>query len=132
MLDPADVLLNGLEDKIYQIHEDDLAGLSSYHRAKKEKTLHTLFPLTGTIESKFLSRRIDNLFHPNPERNNPNSIFIHYKHMWEQFSNILSIIREMEIETDQDSLTAFHHRQISGSIQNFTHNNAREFVSNVV
>ena len=35
MLHPADVLLNGLEDKIYQIHEDDLAGLSSYHRAKK-------------------------------------------------------------------------------------------------
>ena len=31
--------------------------------------------------------------------------------MWEQFSNILSIIREMEIENDQDSLTAFHHRQ---------------------
>ena len=37
MLDPADVLLNGLEDKIYQIHEDDLAGLSSYHGAKKRK-----------------------------------------------------------------------------------------------
>ena len=41
MLDPADVLLNGLEDKIYQIHEDDLAGLSSYHRTKK--TLFTVF-----------------------------------------------------------------------------------------
>ena len=52
--------------------------------------------------------------------------------MWEQFSNILSIIREIEIETDQDSLTAFHQRQISRSIQNFTRNNAREFVSNVV
>ena len=52
--------------------------------------------------------------------------------MWEQFSNILSIIREMEIENDQDSLTAFHHRQISRSIQNFTRNNVREFVSNVV
>ena len=40
MLDPADVLLNGLEDKIYQIHEDDLAGLSSYHRAKKKSSIH--------------------------------------------------------------------------------------------
>ena len=52
--------------------------------------------------------------------------------MWEQFSNILSIIHEMEIENNQDSLTAFHHGQISSSIQNFTHNNIREFVSNVV
>ena len=52
--------------------------------------------------------------------------------MWEQFSNILSIICEMEIETDQDSLTAFYHRQILHSIQNFTRNNAREFVCNVV
>ena len=131
MLDPADVLSNGLENKIYQIHEDDLAGLSLYHRAKK-KPLHTLFPLTGTIESKFFSGRINNLFHPNPERDNPNNIFVHYKHMWEQFSNILLIIRETEIENDQDSLTTFHHRQISHSTQTFTCNNVREFVSNVV
>ena len=52
--------------------------------------------------------------------------------MWEQFSNILLIIREMEIENDQDTLTALHHRQILCSIQNFTCNNVREFVSNVV
>ena len=41
MLDPADVLLNGPEDKIYQIHEDDLSGLSSYHRAKKKNPPYT-------------------------------------------------------------------------------------------
>ena len=52
--------------------------------------------------------------------------------MWEQFSNILSIIREMKIENYQDSLTTSHQRQISCSIQNFTRNNIKEFVSTVV
>ena len=43
MLDPTDVLLNGLEEEnIYKIHEDDLAGLSSYHRAKKKTPLYTV------------------------------------------------------------------------------------------
>ena len=63
MLEPADVLLDGFEDKLYHIHESDLEDLSSYHKAKKDRTLHTLLPTTGTIESKFFSMRLKNLLH---------------------------------------------------------------------
>ena len=128
MLDPPDVLLNGLDDKLYQIHESDLEGLSSYYRAKKNKTLHTLFPLMGTVESKFFSRRIDKLLPPDP--NHPNSMFAHYKNIWKKFEKILSIIHGREIESEQDSLTAFHHKQISCTSQ--PHSNIRELISDVV
>ena len=61
MLEPADVLLDGFEDKLYHIHKSDLKYLSSYHKAKKDRTLRTLFPIMGTVESKFFSARLKNL-----------------------------------------------------------------------
>ena len=114
MLEPADVLLDGFEDKLYCINESALEDLSSYHKAKKSKTLHTLLPLTGTIESKFFSKRLKELLSEEGcSKYYRNDIYLHYKKIWHNFKSILYILYEMDIKIDQDSLTAFHHRQIS-------------------
>ena len=112
LFEPVDVLLNGFEDKLYHIHEIDLEDLSLYHTAKRDRTLHTLLPFTGTVEAKFFSKRVKNLLHRGCD-NYRSDIFMHYKHIWEKFKSILSVLHNMKLEIDQGSLTAFDHRQIS-------------------
>ena len=77
MLEPADILLNGFEDKLYHIHENDLEDLSLYHEAKRDRTLHSLLPFTGTVESNFFSNRLKNLLHRGCD-NYRSDIFMHY------------------------------------------------------
>ena len=47
-LSPANVLLNGLDEKLYVINDEkDIERIGPYQRAKKEKTLQNLLPLKG-------------------------------------------------------------------------------------
>ena len=57
-LTPSSVILNGLDDKIYNItNVDDISYISPYHKAKKDKTLSGLLPLKGSIRISNLTDR---------------------------------------------------------------------------
>ena len=57
-LTPSNAILNGLDDKIYDITSvNDISYISPYHKAKKNKMLSDLLPLKGSIRISNLTDR---------------------------------------------------------------------------
>ena len=63
ILQPAKVILNGLDDKIHDVSDEfDTSDISPYHKSYKEGNLYKIFPIKGVIQVNLVSEKLKKLF----------------------------------------------------------------------
>ena len=59
MLQSAKVILNGLDDKIYDVSDEfETSSISSYHKHYKEGNLYKIFSIKGMIQVNLVSEKL--------------------------------------------------------------------------
>ena len=114
MLQPAKVLLNGLDDKIYNVSDEfDVSDISPYHKHYKEGNLYKIFPMKGKVQLNLVSEKLKKNVSQDSHEMRNSSIHTHCKDLWKDYSKMLLVLLDMGLECDNDSFSVLHYRQIS-------------------
>ena len=128
---PADVLLNGLDDKLYEINnKEDIDLIGPYQRAKKMKMLQDLLSLKGTIEIKNLSNPFIWLLSQDSSEQSHKHI-LHFKEIWNDFLIVLDVIETMGIECIDEEVSMIHHRVLDKLTDKFKFNDLEELAKDL-
>ena len=126
-LNPGSVMLNGLDDKIYEIrNKEDIYLIGPYQQSRQNKTLQNLLPLKGTVKIRFI-RLISQGCRDESELH-----FSQYKELWNDFLKVLYVVTSMQIECDDDEMSIIHYRVLSTMTELFEYNNLQELAEDLI
>ena len=109
---PSNIMLHGLDDRVYKIENtEDIHLISPYHKAKKKKNLQDLLLLKGCIKIDNIRDRFKKILSQEDSTTTADKNLPHYKKVWDDFPKVLLTIKEMELECDEDSIASIHYRQ---------------------
>ena len=123
---PSNVILNGLDDKIYDINNvDDIFYIGPCHKAKKNKTLSDLLPLKGSIRISNLTDQFRRI-RSRDSSDSSHQRLRQYKLLWENFLKVVLVIREMGLECDEQDMASIHFRKLSVFNERPSHDNFQQ------
>ena len=132
MLQLAKVILNGLDDKIYNVSDEfDISNISPYHKHHKEGNLHKIFPMKGAVQVNFVSEKLKKIISQDSYESHDSSIHKHYKELCNDYMKMLLILFDMGLECKEDSLSILHYRQISPVTKKLRSQNIKQFIANI-
>ena len=95
MLQPANVILNSLDDKIYNVSDEfDISDISLCHKYYKGGNLWQLFPIKGAIQVNFVTEKLKRIINQDSYGTCNSSIHTHYKDLWKDYTKMILILSD--------------------------------------
>ena len=92
MLQPANVILNGLDNKIYKVSDEfDIRDISPYHKYYKGGNLCQLFLIKGVIQVNLVTEKLNRTINQDSYVTSYSSIHTHYKDVWKDYTKMVLI-----------------------------------------